>query len=355
MSIVGSIKGYLLKKISTKKCIDFDVKNAKSILFLRYDKIGDMVITTPVFRELKTAYPHISISVLASETNCGVLENNPHIEHIYLNDKKNWFKDLYTLWKLRKKSFDVAVEFDHSVVPHAIFRLKMINPKKVISVKKDGRYGVDGKELSLYDFYTPRNDSMHFRDIWLHTLEPFGITPGSNKYEVFPLEKSFSVAESFCNQFGKKLKIWINLEGSTEERKLDKNNFKKISKLLYERCQNIQIVLFFVPSKYEYYKNFVSDLNLDFVSLCYPTEHILDLCAIVSKMDIVISPDTSVVHIASIYNIPIISFFKDDMVHYNHFAPLSDFIQTSFDRVDSISNGFEQFILDSFKRYLDYK
>jgi ADP-heptose:LPS heptosyltransferase len=349
------LKAIILKFFATKNQNNFDIKTATSILFLRYDRIGDMVITTPVFRELKTAYSHISISVLASKTNCGVLENNLHIDCIYLNDKKNWFKDLPILWKLRKQSFDVVVEFDHSVVPHAIFRLKIINPKKVISVKKDGRYGVDGRELSLYDFYTLRNDSMHFRDIWLHTLEPFGIIPKSNKYEVFPSAKSFDMAESFCKQFSQKLKIGINLEGSTEERKLDKNNFKKISKLLYENCTNIQIVLFCMPSKYEDYKNFVNNLNLDFVSLCYPTDHILDLCAIISKMDILISPDTSVVHIASSYNIPIISFFKDDMVHYNHFAPLSDFTQISFDKIDFISESFYRFIIDSFKKYLDYK
>ena len=49
------------------------------------------------------------------------------------------------LVKLRKKKFDVCVEFDHSVIPHAILRLNIINPKIVISVSKEGRYGVKGE------------------------------------------------------------------------------------------------------------------------------------------------------------------------------------------------------------------
>ena len=54
-----NIKAKILKFVGSKKPVNFDIKNAKNVLFFRYDRIGDMVITTPVFRELKLAYPHI--------------------------------------------------------------------------------------------------------------------------------------------------------------------------------------------------------------------------------------------------------------------------------------------------------
>ena len=75
-----------------------------------------------------------------------------------------------TLLKLRKKSFDVCIELEHSVIPHAIFRLKIINPKKIISIHKDGRYGVKGSELQLYDYFTKKDKKNHFGKIWLDTL-----------------------------------------------------------------------------------------------------------------------------------------------------------------------------------------
>lgn len=324
------LKAIILKFFATKNQNNFDIKTATSILFLRYDRIGDMVITTPVFRELKTAYSHISISILASKTNCGVLENNPHIDCIYLNDKKNWFKDLPILWKLRKQSFDVVVEFDHSVVPHAIFRLKIINPKKVISVKKDGRYGVDGRELSLYDFYTLRNDSMHFRDIWLHTLEPFGIIPKSNKYEVFPSANSFDMAESFCKQFSQKLKIGINLEGAIKGKKIEYSDFKTICEGLYGKLENIQIILLCPPSKLKEAVAIVESMGLEYVVVSYQTDSILDFAALISCLDAIITPDTSVVHIASAYNKPIITVHENNLSSYKLFAPTSNKNATVF-------------------------
>jgi len=73
MPLKKKIKAYLLKKIASQKSIDFDIKDAKNVLFLRYDRIGDMVITTPVFREIKLVYPHIKITVIASTANQDVL------------------------------------------------------------------------------------------------------------------------------------------------------------------------------------------------------------------------------------------------------------------------------------------
>ena len=128
------IKAYLLRLLTKKKNLPFNLKKSKKVLILKYDRIGDMVVTTPIFRELKNAYPNIRISVLASEENKDVIRYNPYIDKIYTNYKNSILKDLPTLLKLRKKSFDVCIELEHSVIPHAIFRLKIINPKKIIVV-----------------------------------------------------------------------------------------------------------------------------------------------------------------------------------------------------------------------------
>ncbi len=198
------IKTYILRRFTRKKSIDFDIRKAKNILFLRYDRIGDMVITTPVFRELKLAYPEINITVLASKANHCVLLNNPYVDRVITNHKNNLLKDLPTLLALRKEKFDVCVEFDHSVIPHAILRLKIIKPRKIISVIKEGRYGVKGDELKLYDYFTEKPKDTHFRDIWLNTLNPFGVTPKSKQYDLFCSDQQKRNAVDFLSQFQKK-------------------------------------------------------------------------------------------------------------------------------------------------------
>ena len=235
------MKAYLLRKLTKKHSVDFDIKNAKNILFLRYDRIGDMVITTSVFRELKRVYPHIKIYVLASKKNKDVLINNPYVDKIIINYKNNIFGDLSSLLKLRKQKIDVCVEFDHSVVPHAIIRLRIINPKKIISVAKDGRYGVSGDELMMYDYYTEKHQNTHFRKVWLDTLKPFGIEPESNKYDLFFSSSQEKSALNYLNQFPSKCKVGFNLEGAVKGKKIQNTELEQICKGIKQANDNVQL------------------------------------------------------------------------------------------------------------------
>jgi ADP-heptose:LPS heptosyltransferase len=341
MSISRQIKAFILRKLTSKQSNDFDIHKAESVLFLRYDRIGDMVITTPVFRELKLAYPHVKITVLASKANQSVLLNNPYVDHIIVNYKNNLFADLPSLLQLRKQKFDVCVEFDHSVIPHAIIRLKVIKPKKVISVKKDGRYNVDGSELSLYDFYTERPDNTHFRDIWLATLKPFGINPKSNNYDLFVADDQQKQAQDFTNQYPSKFLIGINLEGAVKGKKIQFSELWKICQGLHKANNNIQIIILTTPGNLKSVDEKVTESSLDYVVASYKTNTILDAAALIGQLDLIITPDTSIVHIASAFNKPIVTIHENNQDSYQLFSPTSNLNKTVFSPKKDSLEGYE--------------
>ena len=334
------LKAYLLKFLTRKSVNNFDLKHVKKILFLRYDRIGDMIITTPVFRELKLFFPDIQLAVLASKINQQVLINNPHVDDIYINHKNNFFGNLFILYKLRKKKFDVCIEFDHSVIPHAIIRLKIINPKIVVSVAKKGRYGVKGHDLKLYDIYTEVKYNAHFRDIWLETLSPFGIKPESNHYDLFCDKFQCQVAHDFVKKFNDYFLIGINLEGAVKGKRIEFDDFEKICKKLYEANSNIQIIVFSTPNKHQNLKDRICKMGLDYIVTSYKTDTILDLAALIEKIDLIITPDTSVVHVASTYNKPIVTIHENNQLSYRLFAPTSLLNKTVFSKSQNSLYGF---------------
>ena len=341
MSLSQKIKASILRWLTHKKLVDFDIKKAQSVLFLRYDRIGDMVITTPVFRELKLAYPHISITVLASKANQDILLNNPYVDHIVTNHKNNLLQDLPSLLQFRKQKFDVCVEFDHSVIPHAIIRLKIINPKKVISVKKDGRYGVDGSELLLYDFYTEKPSNAHFRDIWLATLKPFGIKPKSNSYDLFVANNQQKQAQNFIKQYSSKFLVGINLEGAVKGKKIKFSELYQICQGLHKKNNNIQIVILTTPNNLQNTNKKVNDMDLDYVITSYKTSAILDAAALINRLNLIITPDTSIVHIASAFNKPIVTIHENNQDSYQLFAPTSDINKTVFSPKKDTLEGYD--------------
>ena len=344
MRINKKIKAKFLKIFGSKKSADFDIKNAKKVLFFRYDRIGDMVITTSVFRELKLAFPDIEITVLASKINQEVLINNPYVNHIVTNHKNHFFLDLLSLLILRKKKFDVCIEFDHSVVPHAIIRLRVINPKKVISIKKDGRYGVDGKELSLYDIYAKKPKNGHFRDIWLGVLKPFNITPKSNEYDLFVNDQLRNQAKNFTKQYYSNFLVGINLEGSVKGKKIKFPELLKICKGLNKLDTNIQIIILSAPNNFHETSLNVQKMALNFVEMSYMTNKILSVAALISQLDLIITPDTSIVHIASAFNKPIVTIHEDNRDSYELFAPTSNLSRTVFSKS---KNNLDDFSLNA--------
>ncbi|MDB4037951.1 glycosyltransferase family 9 protein [Candidatus Thioglobus sp.] len=340
MFVAKKIKAYLLRFFTRKKEINFDIKDVKKVLFFRYDRIGDMVITTPVFRELKLFFPDIRISVLASKANQSVLSENPYIEKVYVNHKNRLLSDLRTLFILRKKNFDACIEFDHSVIPHAILRLKIVNPKIVISVSKQGRYGVKGSELMLYDFYTEKKNGLHFRDIWLETLSPFGIKPKSNHYDLFSTNAQKKVAYNFISKYHDKFLIGINLEGAVKGKKIDYEDLEKICRSLFEVHNNIKIIVLSAPNNFQRVQKIIIKMGLNYVINSYKTNTIMDIVALINQMDLIITPDTSISHIASAFNKPVVTIHENNQDSYQLFAPTSNLNRTVFSKSRNSLNGF---------------
>jgi len=340
MSIKNQIKAYILRRITRKNSIDFDIKKAKNILFLRYDRIGDMVISTPVFRELKLVYPDINIIVLASKDNQGVLANNPYVDKVFTNHKNNLLSDLSLLLKLRKQKLDICVEFDHSVVPHAIIRLRIIKPKKVISVAKDGRYGLKGEDLKLYDYFTEKTKDSHFRDIWLNTLNPFYIVPKSTKYELFCTDQQKQKATDFLFRFDQKILIGINIKGAVKGKEITLDKLKGICTGLYEATKEVQIILLSSPKTYRNIVELSMNIKLHYVMPGFKTESILDAAALIQNLNLIITPDTSIVHIASAFDVPVLSIHENNRDSYSLFAPTSKFSKTVFSEYSDRLDGY---------------
>jgi len=338
--IKQTIKASILRWMTQKKGSDV-ISTPKNILFLRYDRIGDMIITSPVFREFKKAYPNSKIYVLASKTNSEIIKFNPHIERIYLNHKHSFIKDIPTLLKLRKLKIDIAVEFDHSVVPHAILRLKIIKPKNIISVSKNGRYGLSGEELKLYDQYSNKGQDEHARDIWLRTIKSFTGKVTDRHYEIFLNEASNYKSEQFIKQIASDFYVGFNLEGAVKGKRISFSDFEELANQIKKILPNAKVILFCHPKKIDQLNKKIEISKLTNVCLSYPTFSIIDLCALVMKMNLIITPDTSVVHIASAYNIPIISIHENNIDSFKLFMPQSSISRTVFSEEPDSLNGFK--------------
>ncbi|MBI4431186.1 MAG: lipopolysaccharide heptosyltransferase II [Candidatus Omnitrophica bacterium] len=83
------------------------------ILITRTDRIGDVVLSTPVFSALRKRYPKAYIAALIASSNRHLLEGNPNLDEVILYDKgrrhKSWLSTCRFARALRTRRFDVVV------------------------------------------------------------------------------------------------------------------------------------------------------------------------------------------------------------------------------------------------------
>jgi ADP-heptose:LPS heptosyltransferase len=88
------------------------------ILIIRFSSIGDIVLTTPVIRNIRKQVPEAEIHYCTKNSFKGILENNPYVSKVHV--LKDSFSDLIS--DLKKENFDFVVDLHNNL---RSWRIKM--------------------------------------------------------------------------------------------------------------------------------------------------------------------------------------------------------------------------------------
>ena len=90
-------------------------KTFNNILIVRTDRIGDVVLTTPAIKALRGMYPAARISVLVTPATFDLVNGNPYVDEILVDDRSGKHKGplgfLRLVQEVRLKKFDLAIIF----------------------------------------------------------------------------------------------------------------------------------------------------------------------------------------------------------------------------------------------------
>ncbi len=113
----------------------------KRILVVRLDRIGDVVLTTPVIQHLREAYPQACIAMMVRPVCRELLEGNPALNDVIDYDKDGahhgWLSTIRFARGLRRYRFDTAIVVHPTRRSHWIVWLVGI-PRRIGYDRKDG-------------------------------------------------------------------------------------------------------------------------------------------------------------------------------------------------------------------------
>jgi ADP-heptose:LPS heptosyltransferase len=292
-----------------------DLSTIRSILFLRHDRIGDMIVTTPFFRILKQKYPSLKIGVIASETNAEIIRFNKSVDSLY-RLPKNPLQKILMLMKLRRENYDVVINLIFNRTTSIALLMDFI-AKNGITVSQG-----DEKYRFYFDRYcTVPRASGPMVSILAEIMKRIFALPIEDReldYEITVDPRSKEEVASFLskhNLLSKSLNsrsnyIVFNLSAVDTERKISVDQASQIISFL-AHYSGYKVVVVTAPND-TVMQDFAGLLRAKGACLLFMENgfsSLLQLAALIESAAVVLSPDTSVIHFASAMKTPIIGFF----------------------------------------------
>ena len=298
----------------------------KSILFLRYDgKIGDMIVNSLMFREIKKVYPDIRIGVIARGAAIDIINDNPNVDKIYeyYKDRKK-IKDLAL--KIKEEKYDLLIDFSEMLRVNQMMLINLCGARINI--------GLDRKDWELFDLSIESGKDFkwteHITKRYLAYLIKLGLKKENIDifYDIYLKdEKKYEV---FFNEIKESKKLILNPYGASKHKSFNIETLENI--ITYLKDKDIAIILTYFGDKYKELE--FLEKKYKYVYIPKEIESILDTAILIKKSDYVISPDTSIVHIASAFNKKMITVYppKGGKYGVDHlvWAPKSEYSRVIF-------------------------
>lgn len=289
-------KGLLWPFLFVRKTKIFIKKDVRRILFLRHDRIGDMVLSTAALKALKRAYPQAKITVLASKRNHKILHYNPYVNEILIYDGIIWFAKT-----IRPRSYDLVID------PFLTYELK----QAFLTYLSGGQYRIGfenaGREI-FFNLYGP--DTSTPKRMVEHLLDLVGQVGGNRNScvpEIFLSgEETEWASQALANKGinARSLKIAVHPGAYYPSQRWPTDRFSALTKRIFEQYKTKIILLGSCDEK-----NMVKQVQKvagkeaqDFSGL-----KLRKLMALVSKCDLLICNNSGPLHIASALKVPTVS------------------------------------------------
>ncbi len=273
----------------------------RRILIVRPDRIGDVILSTPLPREIKKTYPNCFVAVMLKKYTSDIYLNNPNIDKIILIDDYD-DGSLEAFWK--KVDEIRSYKFTHAL---------MLLPNEKINYMLffagiPYRVGVGHKFFQFITFtrYVTRNKYIplrHEADYCMDLARKLGVVTNNLETEIFLTETEKLIVKKLRNGYLNDRKYLIGIHttsGNSAPNWTPDSYIKLIDRLSQET--NIQVV--------------VTDNNppselLNIRNVIYPNinktlrESILNF----ATLDLLISSSTGPMHICAALKVKTISMF----------------------------------------------
>ena len=266
-------------------------------LIIRFSSIGDIVLTTPVVRNLKRQIEGAEIHYITKPQFASILESNPYIDKVHILKKS--FKE--TIHELKYEHFDYIIDLHRNI---RTSRVK--NKLRIISFSFDK---LNWEKWLLVNFKKNKLPNVHIVDRYMDTLKVFDIENDNKGLDYF-IPKQDEVDITSISEELKKGYVGVVVGAYHNTKKLTKEKIISI-------CKKIDkpILLLGGPDNKEEGEEIKHAVDKNIYNAC-GAYNINQSASLVKQANVILTPDTGLMHIASAFKKKIVSVWGNTVPEF---------------------------------------
>lgn len=259
----------------------------KKYLIIRFSSIGDVVLTSPVIRCLKKEYPDAIIHYITKKAYENIVNTNPAIDKVYTIEKEiDEITD-----QLKAENYDFIIDLHHN--------LRTLRLKRRLKAPSTAFPKENLNKLLLTQLKINRMPDVHIVDRYFEAVEPLNVKNDGNGLDFFipPSDEVDLTSMGISSPF-----IAIAIGAQFATKRLPLAQLKTlISKI------NLPVALLGGPSDQDEAAELVKTFPtlIDFTGKI----NLNQSASILKQASKVVTHDTGLMHIASAFQVPIISIW----------------------------------------------
>lgn len=281
----------------------------KNIIVRMPNWLGDLVMATPVLEDLRKKWPQASITAMCQSNVAALLQNNPHVNHIYSYKKPSgWIhrsQHLPIIEKLQFGDYDLGLLLTNSFSSAWWFWRGNVNNR--IGFATNMRSILLNKAVP----FPKQKETQHLVLTYKALLEPMGIPTSNTPPRLYISSQEAQEANKLleaCNIDSHQILVGINPGAAYGSAKCWlPERFRAVTERLLQNPR-IAVLYFGDNAGAPLVTEICQGLENRVINLAGKTS-VRELLALIQKCSVVLTNDSGPMHITSALDVPLVALF----------------------------------------------
>jgi ADP-heptose:LPS heptosyltransferase len=319
----------LMRLAARRKVNHIDLQPLKRILIFRLGKLGDLAASSWFFKTLRQNFPYQHVTLITLPLCEPLLKPNTDLDDIFYFDRKKIFS---LIRRVHREKFDVIIDLNDNPSRTSVLA------SMLFGVPLATAFGFSETEAAFnFTVEPPDKQTTHILERTATLAKALNLNFDINDLRPCVALDAAALADvqvdlALCN---KNFLIGFNLSAGLPLRYWQAEKWRELAERLFMLSPKLQLLFLSKPDDARLLQSVTATLPKDRFTI--PKHGTFQhFASYIHEISLLVSPDTSAIHIASAFQVPVVGLYPNVKWNYASWRPFGTRYETILSSTESV-------------------